>query len=138
MKFDYLREPDFSDPRAQWKSRPMLTIALSYKGKSIKVLSLVDSGADACIFNASIGKDIGIPVSSGKKRMFLGIGGNPLPVYFHSVRFDIVGLDYPINMDVGFIDSKNVGGLLGQSGFFDNFEIKFEKAKKRFEVKPVS
>jgi hypothetical protein len=34
-------------------------------------------------------------------------------------------------------ESKGVGALLGQTGFFDAYHIRFEKNKERLELFPV-
>lgn len=44
-----------------------------------------------------------------------------------------IGVDIP----VGFIDSRSVTGLIGQTGFFDLHRIKFERDHNSFETSPV-
>jgi hypothetical protein len=49
----------------------------------------------------------------------------------------VIGAPAPIEMEIGFTESKGVGALLGQTGFFDAYHIRFEKSKERFELLPV-
>jgi len=50
----------------------------------------------------------------------------------------VKGISDPINMEVGFTHSNGVGALVGQKGFFDNFQITFERYKNRFDITPLN
>jgi hypothetical protein len=54
------------------------------------------------------------------------------------VRLEVIGLN-SIELEVGFSDVAAAGsGLLGQKGFFDNYQIRFERYKNRIESFPRS
>jgi hypothetical protein len=56
--------------------------------------------------------------------------------YLHQVDLVVRGLG-PITLEVGFTDSMAVGtGLLGQRGFFEQFQINFQLERGSFEVTP--
>lgn len=136
MKFDYLRQPNFLNPNQPWISRPVIPVALLHKDKSIKVLALVDSGADISLFHASLARELGIDLANGRKEIFRGISeGQGVDVYIHGIGLQVIGGD-PIEIDVGFTESKSVGAILGQSGFFDHYHVKFERDKERVEIIP--
>lgn len=137
MKFDYLKQPNFLNPNKPWVSRPLIPANLFYKDKSLKVYSLVDSGADASLFHYSIGKELGIDVEAGRKEQFFGISRDGIDVYFHKIKLQVIGLPEIIELEVGFTYSEGVAAILGQSGFFENYHIKFERDKERIEIVPV-
>lgn len=52
----------------------------------------------------------------------------------HRVSLAVKGLSN-ISLSIGFTDSMAVGtGLLGQQGFFEQFQINFQLDKKLFEI----
>jgi len=56
----------------------------------------------------------------------------------HTIRFQIQGFSEWIDIEAGFIGAKLPYQLLGQSGFFDNYEITFKRYRGRFEIKSRS
>jgi len=46
--------------------KPIIPIGISHKDKKIKYLALIDSGADFCIFDAEVGKYLGIDIKSAE------------------------------------------------------------------------
>ena len=51
-----------------------------------------------------------------------------MPTYMHTVQL-ILKNEPAIDVEVGFIESDLLadGGLLGQQGFFDEFDIRFQR-----------
>lgn len=85
MKFPYLKQPNLLNPQAPWIARPILPVRLSYKNNFLNIAALIDSGADFCLFNAEIGKRLGIPIKEGRLLNFFGITRIPVEVYLHKV-----------------------------------------------------
>ena len=88
--------------------------------------SIVDSGADYCIFPANIAEDVGLDIEKGKKLPMHGIGGEEF-IYFHKLKVfvDIEDATWQFDCPVGFsrgMSPKGVG-YLGRSGFFDLFKM---------------
>ncbi|MGE5444512.1 MAG: retropepsin-like aspartic protease [Ignavibacteriales bacterium] len=137
MKFKYLKQPSLLDPQKPWISRPFIPVRLVYKDKYIDVYGLVDSGADASLFHSSVAKELGIDLESGKRKQFFGITEQGIDVYFHKIRLQIRGFSDSIELEVGFTNSKGVGAILGQAGFFENYHIKFERDKEQVEITPI-
>ena len=123
-------------PNRQFVHRPVIDIFLTYNKKSIEYPVLIDSGADFCIFHTEIADIWGIPVVEGKKITFFGTGGTPQTAYFHNVQIELGG--YPMDIYCGFSsDMKSLPyGILGQTGFFDQFKIEFDYCGRRVEIKP--
>jgi len=136
MKFPYLKTPR-ADPRKKWISRPIIPITLFGPKGSVNVDALIDSGADRCLFNAQIGREIGLEIEKGEKESFSGIEGGEIVAYLHKVKLQIIGIDKIVELEAGFTDAPGVFAILGQDGFFDAFKIKFEKDHNIIEITPV-
>lgn len=137
MKFEYRKQPNFTDPNKPWISRPIIPVRLLHGSRHIDVYALVDSGADTALFHSSIAKELGLEVEKGRPQKFFGIAEVGIDVYFHTIELQIVGTQDSIRIEAGFTHSKGVGAILGQSGFFDDHHIKFERDKERIEITPA-
>jgi hypothetical protein len=101
------------------------------------VVSLIDSGADVCLFHSDIGRMLGIDIEAAPELAFQGVSGVREVAYLHRVDLVVRGLN-SITLDVGFTNSMAAGtGLLGQHGFFEQFQINFQLNEKWFEASPV-
>jgi len=133
MKFRYTEIRNHQDPNRPFY-RPYVIVRLAHRTKHKDIIVLVDSGADLCLFHSDIGKLIGVDVESGLRLAFQGVSGASARAYLHSVSLTVRGVG-SITLDVGFTDSMAVGtGLLGQQGFFEQFQVNFELNEKIFEV----
>ncbi len=120
--------------------RPLLNTKLFY-GKAETMFdfsSLVDSGADFCIFPAKYGSILGLDVKKAQSIMTYGIGGQET-IYFHKVKIGVfIGNEiWKFTVKAGFSYRMNIEGtgLLGRKGFFDQFkEIVFNQKKKMFRI----
>ncbi len=69
---------------------------------------------------------------------YFGVGGQSVIGHIHTVRLQIHGFSEWIEIEVAFIDARLPYQLLGQTGFFDNYEINFKRYRGRFEIKSRS
>jgi len=139
VKFKYWRlkaDPVPAFPSRTHQFRPIIPVRLHYGSVSENYLALIDSGADYSIFHAEIGELLGIDVRSGKALEFRGTGDTPQIAYFHDIHLEIGG--HKNDLYAGFsYDIKNVPtGILGQVGFFDVYEVRFDYEKGSIELKP--
>lgn len=133
MRFRYTEIRNHRDPTRPFQ-RPYLIVRLTHGRKHKDVIALVDSGADLCLFHSDIGRLLGIDVGSGSELAFQGVSGTKESAYLHRIRLTVGDMN-SISLDVGFTDSMAVGtGLLGQQGFFEQFQIRFDLYGKIFEV----
>lgn len=102
----------------------------------MRYAALVDSGADFCVFDASIGEYLGITVKKGQEEQFGGIQEkNGAVAYLHEITMKIGTWDYKTVVAFSY-DIVDYGfGILGQKGFFDNFIVKFTYAVGSIEIK---
>ena len=137
MRFRYTDIQNHQDPGKPFH-RPYLIVRLLNGDRHKDVISLVDSGADVCLFHSDIGRMLGIEIEAATELAFQGVSGVREVAYLHRVDLVVRGLS-SITLDVGFTNSMAVGtGLLGQRGFFEQFQINFELSQKLFEVGPVN
>ena len=117
--------------------RPVIETRLKHKENSIRYEVLVDSGADICLFDQSVGEAIGIDIKSGKMKEVFGVGGKVSLYYLHLVIIEVGGWEYKI--EAGFMPDVAGRvmpyGIVGQKGFFDNFIVKFDLLKEEVELK---
>jgi hypothetical protein len=136
MRFRYTDIQNHQDPQRPFQ-RPYLIIRLFNGDRHKDVISLVDSGADVCLFHSDIGRMLGIEIEAAPELAFQGVSGVREVAYLHRVNLEVRGLS-SITLDVGFTNSMAAGtGLLGQRGFFEQFQIDFQLSQTFFELSPL-
>ena len=127
-------------PDEKIKFIPTLLTTLEHQGMVSPFFfrSIVDSGADNCIFPSIYGRRLNIQIEAGKKYPYLGAAGSGL-AYFHHVKvwIEVEKKPYFFEGYCGFADALNeVGlGLLGRHGFFDLFHsAAFKQDNKSVEL----
>jgi len=125
-----LDPPNPAFPHDDFLWHPVIPVSLTNASKhrtSKRFEAWIDSGSPYCYFNAAIGRAIGIVIESGIRGKLGGVvGGLNADVYFHSVGV-YVGADL-IRVKAGFCDQLAVPGVLGRTGFFDNFKVAFDQS----------
>lgn len=139
MKFKYRYLRDSSGSGRDYIRLPLLQVRLSSGTNRTDVVGLVDTGATDCLFDRDVADALGLTLSdSDVTREYFAVGGQSVIGRIHLIRFQIQGFSEWVEIEVGFIDAKLPYQLLGQSGFFDNYEISFQRYRGRFEVKSRS
>jgi len=110
-------------------------IKINYRKKAYGYLALIDSGADTCVFHGKIAKALDVPIEKGKTAPLYGVTKGKGFVYYHNVVLEMGG--WKVKSYVGFsYDLKYPLGILGQTGFFEFFNIVFDFKKKIIDVRP--
>lgn len=130
--------PPFPNQTVVW--RPAVKTVLEHSNARLPYafLSVIDSGADYCVFPAVFGEAIGIDVKNGKSHRAQGVAGGDT-AYFHNVQVwvEIGGQPYYFSCWAGFMYSLESLGLLGRQGFFGLFEsITFKDEAQMVELVP--
>lgn len=133
MKFPCKKVIDNNEPEGYIKL-PMIRVRLFYEGKYDDVRCLLDTGADVCLFHASVAENLGIDFASGKPRTMYGVGEQPFQAYMHTIELRIHGSSERIRFEAGFTKACKFS-LLGQKGFFDSYEVTFRRFKGEIEIK---
>lgn len=102
----------------------------------MKLLALVDSGADDCLFPLEVAEFLGLPLKRDAVHRYGGIGAGSITATFGTVALD-VGKWTLWDFYVGFSDSPSVVPILGQNGFFSKFEITFNRPEEIIRLKEV-
>lgn len=87
--------------------------------------AVIDSGATRCLFHANIAAHLGIDLKSRRREMTSGIGGRE-ESWLHPIALYIPG--GPVQITAAFKENLPLAGLLGTTGFFDQFTITFDSA----------
>ena len=108
MKFPYIKFPPFI-PTLKWINRPIIPIILIGPVGSWEGHGLIDSGADRCLFNADIARQIGLDLSKSSTEEFTGIEGGRIKVKIDKVKLRVNGIEEAVELNAGFVDSKGGG-----------------------------
>ena len=134
MQFRYTKFRT-KDPILPFDYQPLLDVKFFNGNLDIRVRGMLDTGATITLINKSWADALRIDWKSGEKIKLFGIVGEKIPVYVHEMEMEVLGLDNSRKpTKVAFIDSPNVGILLGQIGFFENYNTAFSYSKKTFHV----
>lgn len=115
---------------------PLLEIRLRNGDDYIDVDYLVDSGAVDSMFHTDFAEELGIDLSGLKQHEYYAVDGNIMRGWVAPVQLEINGIAHPIEIEVAFVE-ENAIPLLGQSGFFDSFEVRFRGFNGVFEIIPM-
>jgi hypothetical protein len=134
MRLRYRRLPDLLDP-TNFSYYPYLQVGIRYEDKAVLMHALLDSGAIDTLFPASLAVELGIDLLSGVRKVYFGLGGNSAIGYLHDCHLQVQGLKQWTPLRIGFVDTIRVP-LLGESGFFEHYQIIFERFNYHFELYP--
>jgi hypothetical protein len=119
---------------------PMLRIQVSTKHQSTPTLpAIVDSGSPYCLFRTDVADFLHINLGGAPKGMLGGvIKGVTDPVLFYPVNLAIEA-NWTISVLAGFTKKLSVQAILGRSGFFDRFHVRFDQSKSphEFEITKI-
>lgn len=119
--------------------RPVIPIKVKNGSRSVYDEVLVDSGADICIFDSEIGDLLNINYKKGERKQVGGVAGQVAEYFLYPIEIKVGGRPYKII--AGFLPNVAGGsnyGLMGQTGLFDRFMVKFDLIKEEIELKERS
>lgn len=81
MRYSYTHLFESADP-ASGRRVPLVKVTLhSDDGAQVSVLSLVDSGADVCVFHVAYAGALGIDLEQCERALVRGVGGVGYDIY---------------------------------------------------------
>ena len=121
--------------------RPIVVVHLRAPatGQLVTCTAVPDSGADQCVFPLSFAAALGLDTLKMQMDLVGGVGSTNT-TYFEPLEIEI-DISVP-NAKIGFktlagftagLDPIGMG-LLGQSGFFEAFQVMFDLKSKRFYI----
>lgn len=140
--FTFPAPPTAAFPKRNLIKRPLLQLTLRRGSISINTFAIVDSGADECIFPASLGIALGVPIPNPNVYVFSGTANQPQNAYFDDVHVSVMASTSPpqiafeFELYAGFCETlEHVGlGLLGQNGFFSLFKVVMDHPNHFLEI----
>jgi hypothetical protein len=87
------------------------------------------------MFPIEVAQDLNLPLDPQNAQRYRGVGTGHITAYFAYVTIDIGGTRVPLY--AGFSDAPSIVPLLGQGGFFDRFEVRFNRPKEVIELRLV-
>jgi hypothetical protein len=126
-------------PQGTVAYRPLVIATVTAStGESLQFTVLPDSGVDACLFPLSLALLLKIDVLKLPRALTAGLGSQANVTYFDTLAIDL-GNGIAFSAYVGFtLGMDQVGlGLLGQTGFFEHFEVEFLHRQKTFTIQSV-
>ena len=138
MRFPYRKEPVLASrahPRRQSVLRPRIRVRLKRQDRFVDILALIDSRADDCLFPLWVAKLLRLRLRPETACQYVGIGQGEITAVFETVLLEVGEWSYPLY--AGFLDAPIAPALLGQSGFLNRFEVKFNLASEMIEFKTL-
>ena len=148
MQFPFVifrSSPSGAFPDTTTTKRPVLFLTLQRNNLSVNALALVDSGADECLFPASLAGQLGIAIPNQNSFVFSGTADAPQLAYFERVTVQVWNVPpagglrtiaFTFELYAGFCETlEHVGmGLLGQNGFFSRHVVTINNAENYFDI----
>lgn len=119
--------------------RPIIPVFLFNNKKVIGYEAIIDSGADFNIFHSEIADILGINYKKGSKRHLFGLGSQEIKGYECETEIKVQGFDKYLSKVVFSSQiPSNSFGVLGNKGFFNNYNVNFKYQMKVIEINPSS
>jgi hypothetical protein len=134
MRYKYYPHRSKADPNLV-VLEPIIPVTLSCNDRRVTVTALIDSGSELCLFPSSLARALEICLKSGRQDWIKGIALDEIQTYLHKIGLTLRG-EKTIEIEVGFLELDLIpdGGLLGQDGFFDQFDIRFQRWQNAIHI----
>ena len=134
--YEFRIKPSEPFPNGQVALRPVaVSVLVASTGKRLRCLVCLDSGADSCVIPSNFAPVLGLDLSAMKTNLTSGVGTNANVTAYDYIEIDL-GSGIRFRTYAGFTPGLNALGLglLGQSGFFELFNVCFCHKQRRFTV----
>jgi hypothetical protein len=126
LRFPYKTYPDSKGGFDWWALLPVqISNHSKHSPPSTRFEALVDTGASRCIFNAALGRAIGLNIEKGKADQTIGISEKLSIIYLHNISLYIPG-GHVFKIAAGFSQELPMAGVLGRKGFLEHFKVLFD------------
>ncbi|MBI3366117.1 retroviral-like aspartic protease [Candidatus Roizmanbacteria bacterium] len=118
---------------------PLIKVTLNYrkthKITPVPISALIDSGADVCFCNETIGAWLGIKFNNIKEKTFTTANRTTFKAKSEMITLDVSGKSYECRFFFTDTLPQHTPIILGQLGFFDHFKIVFDYRENQIELK---
>ena len=141
-RFFYLPQPLADEQQgfaAPVVRRPLLLAEVSApNGLSTRAIVIPDSGSDTCMLPLALAHKLELDLAALPSTLTTGVGSTANLTYYSDLHINI-GRGMSFVAKVGFSHGVDaIGfGLLGQSGFFDQFNVEFRLSEGIFIIEPA-
>jgi|SRR5271166_422344 len=128
--------PSAPFPNGQIVLRPlMLALLAAANGNTFRCVVWADSGADCCVFPLSFAIAMGLNPLEMRQNLTGGVGSSGNVTYYDDLTIDL-GEGLKFHTYAGFTSGLEAQGLglLGQRGFFENYNVIFEHRNRQFHI----
>ena len=116
---------------------PKLPIELSYRGRSVSDVGLLDTGSSVSVMPYGMGRELGLVWD--ELTMVLRLGGNLAAVEARGVLVNaVVGNFESVRLVFAWCQTDVVPLLLGRMNFFSEFNVCFYQSQLMFDVRRKS
>ena len=121
--------------RGELFARPMLTLTLTNRNRSVEAAGLLDTGADVNVLPYGVGLELG--ADWNEQRQIPGLAGNLANYETRGIVLTAaIGQFTPIPLAFAWTRNETVPLILGQMNFFAEFDVCFFRSQAAFEVRP--
>lgn len=114
---------------------PYISVTLAYRGRSITVPGLLDTGATVNVLPFNVGLALG--AEWGLERIPMYLAGNLAQYEARGLLvFGQVGSFRPVPLAFAWTQTDNVPVILGQVNFFQEFNVCFYRSELAFDIRP--
>jgi len=135
--FKYSKVPR---PDGTLRNAPFIPISIrTDSGRYVKMIALVDSGADTTVIPSDLAELMGLNVNS-KYEITGGIGGN-VRARKSRMKFGLKGDHESYSLDVPVLvlePTSDIPVILGRHGFFEKFHITFKQDEEKIVFKKIT
>jgi hypothetical protein len=116
---------------------PIMPIELHDQARAVPALGLLDTGSSINVMPYDIRLQLGLDWA--QQKFALRLGGVLAGVLTFAVQVKVTVGTFPtVELIFGWAQSNQVPLILGQTNFFDEFDVCLFRARGLFEVKPKS
>ncbi len=115
---------------------PIVQSFIFYDHQIIKtpIAGLIDSGAQCCYCNMIIGEYLKINFKNKKSITSTAANGSKFKGYFEQLTFLVSGRRFTTDVIFCRDMNPNFPLIFGQTGFFSNFQVCFNKSRNEFSL----
>lgn len=113
-------------------SKPLVAVHLWYGSRQVRLVALVDSGADSSLLDIGYAGLLGLTLQEAQKSAAVAAGGNEIEIYNWPpglLDFQFEGQRFPFSGSFAEFSSAGGMNLLGRRDFFAPFIIQFWDAQ---------
>ena len=122
------------NPRSEQLSlMPYLPITLTHQERSFRLAGLLDTGSSVNVLPYEVGLELGLVWE--RQTITIPLTGNLAQTEARVVLIQAtVDRFAPVNLAFAWIQDRNAPLILGQTNFFQSFDVCFYRADSAFEV----